>query len=231
MATEVPSIDTVHPEPDHPDREPTTHRRPTVAGLASRSILLASGLIFVVFAGVFFASSAPFSIPTVEAACGAQPPDVLVAPSATEIDRFLTGCGPEGRQAYRNLQLADLAYPAVFALFLASALVSSLTRLAPHRPGLSGLALLPAIGAGFDYLENAVAWRALAVHPGSASTNPLFAVASIGKNLAFWAAGALLLVSLGWLIVRAVGRAVQRRSFGRSAPLDPADPAVGSARA
>lgn len=213
MSTETLSI-----EADPIGREPTAKPPTFGTRLATWPVLLASGAVFVVFAGIFFLSSAPFSIPTVEAACGASPPDVLVAPNAAEVDGFLAGCGPDGRQTYRNLQLADLVYPAVFALFLASALAMSLGRLAPHRPGLTRLALLPAIGAGFDYLENAVVWRALAVHPDLASTNPLFAWASLGKNLAFWAAGALLMVSVGWLIIRATDRLVRRWVRSRRSP-------------
>ena len=89
--------------------------------LASWRIVILSGALFVACAGVLFASSAPFAVPTVRNACGAPPPDVRPYSSAADVNRFLDECGEAGRHAYRDLQLADLAYPAVFGLFMASA--------------------------------------------------------------------------------------------------------------
>jgi hypothetical protein len=53
-----------------------TNGTPFVARFASWKLWVASAVIFVPFAWMFFASSAPFSIPEVEAACGQAPPDM-----------------------------------------------------------------------------------------------------------------------------------------------------------
>ena len=79
--------------------------------LASWRVAAISGALFAVFAYLFFATSAPFSIPTVEEECGAAPLDVRPYSSAADVAQFLDQCGETGRQAYRNLQLADLFYP------------------------------------------------------------------------------------------------------------------------
>ena len=170
-----------------------------------------SAVIFVLFAGVFFASSAPFAIPEIEAACGEAPLDVRFTSSGSDVDRFLEACGPEGREAYQRMQVADLFYPSVFGVFMASSLALALSRLAPERPALLGLAALPLVASGFDYVENAFAWVALLAHPEPAATNSLLGVASAAKTTLSWLAGLLLLVSLGMIAVRAARRRVVRR--------------------
>ena len=57
--------------------------------LAPWRVWLTSASLFAVFAGVFFGSSAPFAIPTVEAACGLAPPDVRFTSSAADVGCFL----------------------------------------------------------------------------------------------------------------------------------------------
>lgn len=179
--------------------------------LASWRVWSVSAVIFVLFAGVFFASSAPFAIPEVEAACGAAPLDVRFTSSATEVDRFLEACGPEGREAYQRMQVADLFYPSVFGVFVASSLALALSRLAPERPALLGLAALPLVASGFDYVENVFAWLALGAFPEPVATNSWLGVASAAKTTLSWLAGLLLLVSLGMIAVRAAHRRIDRR--------------------
>ena len=174
--------------------------------LASWRVWMVSAAVFVVFAGVFFSSSASFAIPEVEAACGQAPLDVRFHSTADDVADFLGACGPVGRDAYRSLQVADLLYPLVFGVFMASSLAIALSRLAPDRPALVGLAGLALVGSGFDYLENVFAWRALAAFPETASTNALLGVASAAKTLTFWIVGALLLISIGAIVVQRVGR-------------------------
>jgi hypothetical protein len=167
-------------------------------------------MVFVLFAGVFFASSAPFAIPEIEVACGEAPLDVRFTSSATDVDRFLEACGPEGREAYQRMQVADLFYPVVFGVFMASSLALAISRLAPDRPALLGLATLPLVASGFDYVENAFAWAALLAFPEPAATNSLLGVASAAKTTTSWLAGVLLLVSMGLIAVGAVRRRVGR---------------------
>lgn len=178
--------------------------------LVSWRVWLASTAVFVVFAGIFFASSAPFAVSQVEVICGEAPLDVRFTSSAADVERFLDGCGPAGRDAYRNMQLADLFYPLVVGLFLASSLAMVLSRLFPDRPSVVGWAAVPLIASGFDYLENAFAWAALRAFPEPAATNSLLGVASAAKTSLSWCAGVLLLLSVGAIVARG-GRARMAR--------------------
>ncbi len=164
-------------------------------------IWIASAAVFLGFAWIFFASSAPFAIPAVEAACGQQPPDMRFFSSADDIASFLDACGPTGRAAYRNMQIADLVYPAVVGLFLASSLALVIGRLTPRSSKLLWLASVPLVASSFDYVENAFAWFALARYPGSAPTDAVLGYASAAKTIGSWASGVLL---LGALVVFAV---------------------------
>ena len=143
--------------------------------------------------------------------CGAPPPDLRFFTSAAGVQAFLSGCGPAGRLGYQHLQQADLLYPAVFALFVASALAMLLVRVT--RPGSRWLALaaLPLLGSAFDYLENAAAWTALARFPGSAEpASSLLGLASAAKSVTSWVAMTLL---VGLLVV--VPAIVARRALVR----------------
>lgn len=179
-----------------------------MARLASWRVWLVSATLFGVFAGAFFGSSARFAIPTVEAACGQAPPDVRFTSDAGEVGAFLDACGVVGREAYRSLQVADLFYPLVFAVFMASSLAMVISRLAPRRRSLLALAALPLLASAFDYVENACAWLALAVYPDSAATSSVLGLASAAKSATSWAAGILLLGMLGALVVVTLRRRV-----------------------
>ncbi|MHA3834715.1 hypothetical protein ACXR8F_03220 [Terrabacter sp. AAH1] len=181
--------------------------------MARGRVLLGSGAAYATFATVFFTTSLPFTIPRVEAVCRQAPPDVRFAPSATDVLRFLDACGVAGRESYRNLQLADLAYPAVFGLFLATALAFVISRLTRPDSRLLALSVLPLLGAAFDYLENACAWLALAAHPEPSVASSLFGLASGAKNIASWAAG-LVLVGVVVLLLARTTRDRWRASRG-----------------
>lgn len=170
--------------------------------LATWPALVISGTLFVAFAVIFFASSAPFSIPEVEAACGQPPLDVRFYSTSGEVQEFLEDCGESGRTAYRNMQLADLLYPLVFGVFMASALAKTLRHRFPDRPTVVTLAAIPLVGSGFDYLENLFAWLALSSFPDPASSNALLGLASAAKTTTFWLAGVLLLAAIGTLPFR-----------------------------
>ena len=188
-------------------------------------IWIASAAVFLVFACVFFASSAPFAIPEVEAACGQQPPDMRFFTSANDITSFLDACGPTGRDTYRNMQVADLVYPAVVGLFLASSLALVIGRLSPRGSNAVWLASIPLVASSFDYVENIFAWFALARYPDSAPTDAVLGYASAAKTATSWASGILLLGALAVLGVQLVRRRVrpihddpsESRSTGRRA--------------
>lgn len=208
-----------------------THLAHRLRAIANWKTLTISGVVFVLAAGILFASSASFSLPTVYDACGQDAPDVRFYTSAGELDEFLTECGTDGRTAYRNLQLADLVYPAIAGLFPALALAVMLDRLRHERPGnrdLTVLALLPLLGAAFDYLENAIAWTALAAYPEDSPVASLFGIAAVGKQSLNWASWMLLVAGL----VLTGRRLVQRRRSRRPArhelvpPAHPQRPAI-----
>lgn len=180
--------------------------------LASGRVWIVSASLFVVFAGLFFASSAPFAIPQVAATCGQPPPDVRFTSSAADVSGFLDACGSAGRAAYGSMQMADLLYPLVFGLFLATSFANVLARLAPGDRRVLALAALPLVGSAFDYLENAFAWLALVAYPDPSATGSLLGLASAAKSITFWVAGVALLVAAGALGVLDGRRWLTRRS-------------------
>lgn len=186
--------------------------------LTQPRLWLAATTIFVIFAGVFFASSAPFSIPEVQAACGLQPPDMRFFTAADDVTNFLDQCGPAGRDSYRNMLLADLFYPAVVGLFLASSLAITLSRLRGRESEVVGLAALPLVASGFDYIENMFAWFALARYPSPAPTDVLLGYASAAKTITSWASGILLLGCLALLGAGAIRRKLRPTSDAAREP-------------
>ncbi len=190
--------------------------------LASKRLWVLSTALFVPFALVFFASSAPFSIAEVREACGDSPPDLRFFTSGADVDSFLAACGPAGRSTYRNMQLADLFYPAVVGLFLASSLALVIRRLSPPVSAARWLATIPLLASTFDYLENAFAWIALRAYPDPIRTNDLLGFASAAKTTTSWIGGGLLLVGLARLGTLAGRRKVRSsknallRRFGTS---------------
>lgn len=209
----TPATTTVQPASDVADNRhqtpPHSRRSGLLEWITSWRVWIASAALFVPFAFVFFASPAPFAIPEVEAACGQAPPDMRFYSSGEDVVSFLDACGPAGRTAYQNMQLADLAYPAVVGLFLASSLALAAKPLS-ERNSLPRIAAIPLAAALFDYLENAFAWLALTSYPEPIVTNEVLGFASAAKTSLSWAAGLILLTCLAILATRAVsGRARQ----------------------
>jgi len=174
--------------------------------LRSWQFWIPSAAVFLVFAAIFFQSSAPFSISEVESACGQAPPDVQYFTSGDDVSGFLDACGAEGRAAYRNMQIADLLYPAVYGLFFASSLALSLAKTSVSSRWVSRAVALPFVGAGFDYVENIFAWIALASYPGDASTNALLGLAGTAKAATYWMSGLVLMGTLVVLVAKRRGR-------------------------
>jgi hypothetical protein len=194
---------------EHPAPAPLSIAH-TATRLSSWRWWVVSTTVFVAFAAVFFGTRAPFSIPTVESTCGQPPPDVRFTSSAAEVNDFLSACGATGRSAYTNMQLADLAYPTVFGLFLTTSLAVALRRLGSRGPVVVGLAMLPMLGTAFDYLENVFAWRALAAFPEPSGTDGLLGLATAVKTTTFWLAGLLLLAVITMLGIRTIHRRLRR---------------------
>jgi hypothetical protein len=181
--------------------------------LATWRILALTGGGFVGAAYLFFATSLPFAIPTVTALCHNTPPDIRPYTSGQGVREFLARCGEPGRLAYVHLQLADLLYPAISGLFLASALAMVLVRLGRPSSAIAAAAALPLLGAVFDYLENTAAWATLVVYPESARTADLLGYATVAQQVCNWASWALLIVATPLLTIRMLrSRAFNRRS-------------------
>ncbi len=179
-------------------------------------LLTVAAAAFLVSAVALFASSLPFSIGHTTALCGQSPPDVRLYSSANDVRDFLSGCGAAGREAYQNLQIADLFYPAICGVFLAVALALTLCRLSRADSPVVALAAIPLVAAVFDYLENAVAWIALTRYPADPGmAAELIGVASVAKQVFSWASWLLLVCTIGLVTVRFA----QRRLHGT-------DPAV-----
>ncbi len=199
QSTSTPTTTEAPTQPDTPDAQSILTQSAltrSMARLATWPVLVTSGILFVAFAGIFFTSSAPFAIPEVEAACGQPPLDVRFYSTSDEVHGFLEACGATGRTAYRNMQLADLLYPLVFGVFMASALAKTLRHRFPNRPAVVALAAIALAGSGFDYLENLFSWIALSNYPDSTASNSLLGLASAAKTSTFWLAGILLLTTI-----------------------------------
>lgn len=210
---------------------PPTISTPLLMRPASWKLWIASAVILVPFAWMFFASSASFAVPEVEAACAQAPPDMRFFTTADGVTQFLDGCGSEGRDAYRNMQLADIFYPAIVGIFLASSLSLAIRRLSPRPGRVLWLIALPLLGAAFDYLENALAWLALTSYPSPAATSHLLGVASAAKTAISWAAGFTLVVTLAAIAVQAVRSRLSGATAGVTVASNPVHEreAIGSA--
>jgi hypothetical protein len=218
---------THRPDRGHPVPSPPVPPTPTRVALAMRRLAsvrvwAATAAGYGVFAAVFFATGAAFSIPTVQRLCGQAPPDMRFGPSAAEVHGFLAACGTSGREAYTALQVADLLYPLVFATFLASSLAIVLRHLFPGRPNLLTLAAVPFVAGAFDYLENVAAWLALSAWPAPGVADGLFGLASVAKTATSWASGILLVVAVALFVVRWLRAAGGRWPRARRAAGGPA---------
>jgi hypothetical protein len=151
-------------------------------------------------AGLLFLWPGRFSLAAVADACGMAAPDVVFAPSAEWTLGFIAACGQSGLASYRDLQLVDLLYPAIGALFAAALLVWLSGRVAPS---VSALAAVPLAAGLADYAENVCAWTLLvAPDPGRTSAASALQFASGTKHVLSWATWVLVLVLL---VMAAVG--------------------------
>lgn len=162
-----------------------------IAGLAGGKALVIATVVFVPLAAWLFA----VVIPSTQQACGAVPLDMRAHYGASEVTTFLSECGSAGIDAYRTLQVVDLVYPAVSAVFLFIAIAVVMRRLAgPTSPALL-LAIVPIIGGLADYAENAIAWMYLTASP-SPGWGDLMGIAATAKTVAGWLGGITLLAGL-----------------------------------
>jgi hypothetical protein len=162
-----------------------------MAGLARGRVLAIAAVVFVPVAVWLFA----VVVPSTQEACGATPLDMRAHYGAAEVTTFLANCGTAGIDAYRAMQLVDLIYPGVTAVFLFIATAVVMRHFAGPRSPVILFALVPIVGGLADYAENAVAWMYLTTSP-SPGWGDLMGVAATAKTIAGWLGGVVLLVGL-----------------------------------
>jgi hypothetical protein len=178
-----------------------------IASLARGKTLMIATAVFVPIAAWLFA----VVIPSTQAACGAIPLDMRAHYGATEVTTFLSNCGEAGVDAYRTLQIVDLIYPAVSAIFFFAAIGIVMRRSAgPTSPALL-LAVVPIVGGLADYVENAIAWTYLLASPSPVWGN-LMGAAATAKTVAGWLGGLALLAGLVMVGGRWAARHLRRTS-------------------
>ena len=93
--------------------------------------------------------------------------------------------GPAARAYYRQMELTlDVIYPLVYSLLFAVVL-TLLFRHKPYKP-FGWVTLLPLVGWGFDYLENAAIVGLLTTYPAQSTALAVVCeVAKSGKWLSF----------------------------------------------
>jgi len=143
----------------------TTPPRPREHTVRIR-LFVAAAAVYVPFYVLFFYSDLPFSLPHVQNACAGQPVlDVRWVYGPDDAYSLLSQCGPLGRAAIRNQQLADLVYPAVNGVVVALGLRLLVQALAPGRRQLQFVVVIPVLAAVLDYLENLGIWTLLLTYP------------------------------------------------------------------
>lgn len=191
-------------------KEPRTTRIIAwIADIANGKSLAVAAMVFIPIAVWLFGAV----IPATERACGALPLDMRAHYGAAEVTTFLSNCGVAGVDAYRSLQVVDLVYPAVSAIFLFIAIGVVMRRLAGPTSSALLLAFVPVVSGLADYTENAIAWTYLTAPP-SPIWGDIMGMATTAKSVSGWIGWVVL---LGGLV--AVGsRSVVRRLRGSSVP-------------
>ena len=119
----------------------------------------------------------------------------------------LEALGPAGRAAYDGFQLVDIVFPASYAIGLGSLILA----LGRPWPRLRWLALVPVVGAVFDYVENLGVFVALRGYPDpSAAALVVASAAGVVKTILSDVAQVLVVAG----VLARVGRALVRRRRG-----------------
>ncbi len=181
-----------------------------VLGRTSRGWLLAA--VTTAFVGaaylIGYAPNVPFSVERIKSIAGHQQIlDLMFAYSPREGLKTLAALGPNGRQHYNYFQIADVLFPATYALALASWILALFRR----QKLAVALAFVPLVTAIFDYLENLGVFVALRTYPDSWPVS-LWTASAFGalKRIGIYVAIALIIAgAIGWLLV--LSRVAYRR--------------------
>lgn len=124
--------------------------------------------------------------------------------SVTEAHTYVSALGPAGREVYRRALVLDLAYPLVFAPALLLCIAVLFSRLLRSERLTWALALLPALAAPLDWLEDALLLALL-------NSSPPYPAAIAGvASVATSAKLALVVLSSLLILAGLVGLAVRR---------------------
>jgi general stress protein CsbA len=159
-----------------------------------------STLLFLPAAALMFGHF----VPRVTQACDLPPLDMRPWFSEAAVSEFAESCGSLGLHRYQDLQLMDIAYPAIAALFFVSAIVVLWAPQARSRPWVvMALAAVPVVSMVADYVENVLAWLFLA-DPNSLSGGAVVLMSSAAtlKTATGWLAGSILLAGIVVRLVR-----------------------------
>lgn len=122
--------------------------------------------LFLLFCGFGFLFSHYQAQLTALAGEKIEPLDVRSSYTLAEVSRDFGKLGEEGRELYRFIVgRVDMVYPLVYGPFLILVLAYLLRKLTEPGSRLILIALLPALGMLFDYLENSNTLRLLAHYP------------------------------------------------------------------
>ena len=131
---------------------------------------------------------------------GIGPLDNLFTYSPAQAHSALAAYGPAGRAFDLASALTlNLVNPIIYSLFFCLASLYFLRRVAPTRPGLARLALIPFLALAADYLENAGLIVLLLNYPNQLT---VLAVATSLLTSLKWA---LQAISLVLLVIAAIG--------------------------
>ena len=197
------------------------HLSAAMAHLAQRRLLLISGAVTVALAAVLFASSGTSSLAAVADRCGQPAPDVRfhdiarggpVVPGRLRRRRPIGVPRPAARGRRSTRRRSGSSSPR-------RSPCSCPGRCGRRRPGRA-LAVVPLVGAAFDYVENLAAWTLLVRYPEPAAwAARVLGTASAAKQVTMWASAVLVLAGL-------VGAGVAHLRTRRPSSDPPARPVV-----
>jgi hypothetical protein len=124
---------------------------------------LAFGALSLLFLGFFWLT--PWGVRRMTAyGHGEKQLDLRMFYSPTHARRLLQRYEEDGIAHFRRLLLVDMAFPAIYAIFLARL---GLWATGHAGPAVTAMTVGPVVAAAFDYAENALLLRALAIWPQS----------------------------------------------------------------
>ncbi|MCX6053717.1 MAG: hypothetical protein NTZ74_02150 [Chloroflexi bacterium] len=159
--------------------------------ISSGWVALAGVMLFIVFC--------LFTLPSQSAQSAAYSqglgsPDTSLFYEGSTVYRMAEAYGEAGRSAYVRARWSfDLAFPLVYTFFFLTSISWLFVKNIPAGSPWRMLNLVPLLGMGFDYLENAATTLVMTTYPGSSLIGQNLASISTPFKWLFIAASFLLL--------------------------------------